>query len=177
MKLIISPMILVVAIIIAAVIAAILFILKKRGINASSNDALPYKMNPNFLTNAERSFYCVLCHALNSKEIVVFPKVRLADILVVPSGNGNKMFFNKIMAKHVDFLICDTKELIPRFCIELDDISHARPDRIARDEFVDEALKVAGIPIYRAKAKLTYNAGELRATLLPLLRETFNYEK
>ena len=40
---------------------------------------------------------------------------------------------NRIHAKHIDFVLCDPGNLQPILCIELDDPSHNRPDRIERD--------------------------------------------
>lgn len=56
------------------------------------------------------------------------------------------MYFYKIQAKHVDFVLCDAK-LVARWVIELDDTSHRRADRAERDTFVDEVLMSTGYTI------------------------------
>lgn len=57
-----------------------------------------------------------------------------------------RSYFNKVQAKHVDFVLCD-KKMVARIIIELDDSSHNRPDRQARDSFVDEILENVGYKV------------------------------
>jgi hypothetical protein len=49
----------------------------------------------------------------------------------------------------------------PRCGVELDDSSHARPDRQERDVFVDEVFEVAGLPLLRVPAKSAYSPAAL----------------
>ena len=56
-------------------------------------------------------------------------------------------YFNKIKAKHTDFVFCDPDTLEILAGLELDDPSHERPERMERDEFVDNAYAAAGIPL------------------------------
>ena len=49
--------------------------------------------------------------------------------------------------------------------VELDDRSHLRPDRIARDKFVDAALAEAGIPILHYPVRAEYSPAEIQAKL------------
>ena len=58
---------------------------------------------------------------------------------------------NKVQAKHVDFLLCDSK-LVARYIIELDDNSHIAPDRAERDQFVDSVLQAVGYKVLRLNA-------------------------
>ena len=79
--------------------------------------------------------------------LYLFAKVRLLDLIEPISGIPKyKTYFYKIQAKHVDFVICDSK-LVARCIIELDDNSHQAADRQDRDRFVDEALHTAGYTI------------------------------
>src|SRR3990170_2056730 len=58
------------------------------------------------LTEAERSFYEVLQRAVG-EELIVFPKVRLADLVWLPKGTaGRQALLNRVLSKHVDFVIC-----------------------------------------------------------------------
>lgn len=80
----------------------------------------------------------------DNKNLIVFTKVRLAD-LISPRGNQKdaKTLFWKIQAKHVDFVVCDQN--IRVICIiELQDNSHYKADRIERDRFVREVLTSCG---------------------------------
>lgn len=127
------------------------------------DDALPYRLTQRFLSPAELSFYKVLLHAL-PKGIVVNVKPRLADILFVPRGSAGRWALqNKIQSKHVDFLLCSGQTMAPQLAIELDDKSHARVDRIERDEFVDQAFAAAGLAVIHVKARPSYVLDDIRA--------------
>ncbi|MBR3404955.1 MAG: DUF2726 domain-containing protein, partial [Firmicutes bacterium] len=56
-------------------------------------------------------------------------------------------FFNRIKAKHTDFILVEPETLEVLAVVELDDPSHEREDRIERDEFVDHVYEAAGIPL------------------------------
>ena len=125
--------------------------------------ALPYRRETSLLSPAERSFYEALLVALRDRrDLVVFAKVRLIDLLSVPAGAGNRRaHVNRVCSKHVDFVLCDRRELRPLLVIELDDASHEREDRRDRDAFVDAALAEADLPILRVRAQRGYVPTEL----------------
>ena len=134
-------------------------------------DTLPYKLRDDFLSPAEHSFYKVLTQVLDER-FTVMAKVRLADIFFVPGGRSNKMYFsyfNKIAQRHVDFLILHSRTMRPLVGIELDDASHQRPDRQARDVFVDEAFQAAGLPLVRFHVRKGYSSQSIIARLSPHL--------
>ncbi len=84
--------------------------------------------------------------------LTVFAKVRLLDLLEPMRGNKKyKTYFYKVQAKHVDFVLCDSK-LVARYIIELDDSSHDTESRRARDAFVDEVVKSVGYKIIHTRA-------------------------
>ena len=58
--------------------------------------------------------------------------------------------------KSVDFLLVDKKDRAKYIVIELDGASHTAQDRMARDVFVNQALKSAGVPIYHQKKYKEY---------------------
>jgi hypothetical protein len=128
---------------------------------AAATKALPYKRKDFLLTAAERSLFGVLHEAFGAKYFI-FAKVRLADLLWMPKGTESRQsHFNKIQAKHVDFVISDRQTVRPLVAIELDDSSHSRADRVNRDAFVDEALAAAGLPFVRIRAAASYSVREL----------------
>ncbi len=89
--------------------------------------------------------------------------VRLADLVYIARGiEKRQSFFNKIQSKHIDFVLCNKNEIKPILAIELDDSSHQKPDRQKRDEFVDNALKQAGLPLLRVPARGNYDPQELK---------------
>ncbi|MDM5002678.1 DUF2726 domain-containing protein (plasmid) [Escherichia coli] len=63
--------------------------------------------------------------------------------------------------KHVDYLLCDKTDLKPLLAIELDDKSHQREDRIARDKLVDGIFKAVGLPVIHHPVKNTYSQSNL----------------
>jgi hypothetical protein len=126
---------------------------------------LPYRTAGPLLTPAERSFYGVLCQAVETR-YTVFAKVRLGDVLAVPHGTPKFWTHrNRIDRKHVDFLLCAPRDLSPLLGVELDDASHDRPDRRDRDAFVDKAFAAADVPILRVPAQRGYAPGELRGLI------------
>jgi hypothetical protein len=147
------------------VVALVGLLLLARRVNPKASevasDELPYRLNPALLTDAERSFFLTLQHALDQRYLL-FAKVRLADLLVIPAGTPRRQgHFNRISAKHVDIVGCDLRSFAPMFAIELDDSSHQRASRQTRDVFVEDALRAAGLPLIRIAASRTYSLPDL----------------
>ncbi len=139
----------------------LLAIFKLFGGSPPAATALPYKRKDFLLTKAERSLYGVLNQAVNGRYLI-FAKVRLADLVWLPKGTESRQsHFNRIQSKHIDFVICDRDSIRPLVAVELDDASHERDDRVSRDGFVDSALKAAGLPFIRVRARASYDVGEV----------------
>ncbi len=114
---------------------------------------LPYVINARFLTPAEKKFYFKL-REHTPPEIIICPKVRMADILAVESSDKKyMMYFNKIARKHVDFLLCDAIDMQMLCAVELDDSSHEIKERKERDKFVNKAFSAAGLDIVHIPLK------------------------
>jgi predicted RNA-binding Zn-ribbon protein involved in translation (DUF1610 family) len=143
-------------------------ILRLLGLGPKVAPALPFRMRDDFLSPAEMSFYRALCLAAGERASVC-PKVNLADVFFVVRPNENQGYRNRIDRKHVDFLLCDSKSMTPLLGVELDDKSHQREDRQARDEFVDEVFRVAGLPLLHVPAQADYDVGELAGKVAPYL--------
>jgi len=126
----------------------------------AASGALPYRLRDDFLSPAERSFYAALLAAVDGKTTIC-PKVNLADIFFVARPNENTGARGRISQKHLDFLVCESASMRPLLGIELDDSSHARPDRQARDELVDEVFKAAGLPLVHVPVRSSYNVPDL----------------
>ncbi len=130
----------------------------------------PYRQREHFLTSAELSFFMIL-KTIVGERAALSAKVGLGDLFVVKTEDQSRyrVYTNKIDRKHVDFLLCDLATMRPLVGIELDDSSHQRADRQARDEFVDQVFAVAGLPILHVPAKRTYVVAEVAAQLAPYL--------
>ena len=138
---------------------------------ARAGEVAGYKSRERILTPAERSFFGALEISL-SPQCRALPKIRLADLIEPSRGMNRGAFqsaFNRIAAKHVDFAICRESDLAILGVIELDDQSHDRADRQARDRFLEQALQSAGIPLLRIKAARSYDTVQLSSQLTALL--------
>lgn len=121
----------------------------------------------------EKEFYLVLREALRETDLVVFPKVRMGDFIKVRSMSDNSLWWkenNKILRKHIDFLICNEYYFNPLAVIELDGYSHTKQKNKKIDNFKDEACKVAGIPMIRVPIQSGYNKEDLKSTVLKYSR-------
>ncbi len=123
-----------------------------------------YKREPSLFSAAERSFFGVL-EELLGEEYRVFGKVRIADLIMPADGAGRQAAFNRIVGKHVDFVICQANDLSVIGVIELDDKSHRQNNRLKRDMFVDGAFRSAGIPIVHFPARAAYNLSSIGDTI------------
>ena len=126
-----------------------------------------YQKQSKLFTPAERSFLGVLDLAVGS-DYRILGKVRVADVLAPQKGLSRKNWqisFNKISAKHFDYLLCDPKTLEVKAAIELDDSSHNNKSRIKRDAFLELACKSAGLPLIRIKAQRNYQPNSIRESI------------
>ncbi len=133
-------------------------------IAASFPGDLPYRLRDDFLSAAENEFYRAL-RGVTGERMVICPKVSLDDIFFVPHPEKNQAYISKINRKHVDFLLCSPGSLLPLAGVELDDSSHQRPDRVARDAFVEQVFAAAGLPLVRVPVRASYQADELSEML------------
>ena len=133
---------------------------------SSSSIEYPYHLIDEFASPAELNFF------LNLKAVVgdsaqIFSKVKLSDLFYAKAGDygKNRSYTNRIDRKHVDFLLCDPKTLKPILGIELDDNSHQRADRQARDDFVNRVFEAAKLPLMHISVQRGYSQSELKTKL------------
>jgi uncharacterized protein DUF2726 len=151
----VSPVLAAVLVVIAIVLIVSLLFIAVRF--SRRRRVSPYDLQQHFLTAAERSFFGVLTEAIGNRYLV-FAKVRLADLLRVRSGVSEpQAHLNRIISKHVDFLLCQPLDVSPVLVIELDDASHIGEERQARDRFVNAAFAGAGLPLLRIRAARGYD--------------------
>jgi len=139
------------AIVFLAIIVLIAYALVRLLQRKKSAD--PYQLKP-FLSAYEYQFYKELEPIAEKHNYVIMSKVRLADLVEVKKGftqSERQSHFNKIQSKHVDFVFCDKQTIKPTAIIEVDDKSHNRPDRIKRDQFIDNLFKAVNLPILHLK--------------------------
>lgn len=107
----------------------------------------PYKLTQRIFSPKEGYFYRDVRPIADKLGLIVFTKMRLADLLEVPKNHPDfTKWFNRIKAKHIDFIFVD-KEYHIKLLVEVDDPSHNRPDRQARDQEVDEMFRQQGLEV------------------------------
>lgn len=101
------------------------------------------------MTRNEFAQYRKILQVTQKLGLIVFTKVRLAD-LIEPTSTGKQQMsdFARIRSKHCDFVVCNSLMNVVAV-IEIDDASHERQDRITRDKFVDFILNDCGIKVLR----------------------------
>jgi len=133
--------------------------------------ALPYCRAENLLTKGERAFWLPLFQAVKGK-YRIFCKVRLADVVCCSPGQSDEEhWFRKIAHAHVDFVICQPESTLPLLVIELDDRSHLDPAQGRRDEWKDDVLRAARMPVHRVPAREAYDVLELAQTIDRMIQE------
>ena len=154
-------------IIVSVLIICVLIFLSKRNIKQPVD--YPYELRQKLFSPAERSFFGVLCQAANGQAFVL-GKVRIADVIKPAKGLGRSAWqraFNRISAKHFDYVICKENDLSVMAVIELDDSSHDKKKQIDRDKFVEGVCTAASLTLQRFKASQSYNVLEIREKLFP----------
>lgn len=129
-----------------------------------------YAIRDDFLSKAELSFFRVL-KAVVKDDATLCPKVGLGDLFFAKSADARqtRVLTNKIDRKHVDFLLCDPGTARPLLGIELDDRSHDRPERRARDHFVDAVFSSAELPLLRIPAASAYSPADIEIRIVKAL--------
>ncbi len=122
----------------------------------------PYARRRKLISRSELKFFRVL-QQVAADEWEIFAMVRIADLLAVPRGTKNhRAWLNRILSKHIDFVLCDKDSLEVMVGIELDDPSHLLPARQQRDRFVNGAFADAGLPLLRIPVSDNYDSSSLR---------------
>ena len=108
------------------------------------------------LTDTENYFYFIL-RDIVPQDCVIIPQAPI--ISCFDTKHRDRAALNKIISKRFDFAIAipvtdknyPYKKLVTVAAIELDDVSHDRPERKERDRFVDALCYEHGLPLLRYK--------------------------
>src|SRR5690606_2033972 len=134
-------------------------------VRVSNKPSYNYTKKKYFLTKSEKDFYDNLMSRIGN-ECVIFAQVHLSSILDHQvKGQSWKAALSHIQRKSVDFLICDKRYLSPLLVIELDDTSHSRPDRMERDEIVNNLLRASGTPCLRVSYQEASNIDQVASEI------------
>jgi len=124
----------------------------------------PYRQGESLFTPAERAFLTSLDAAVGG-HYRLFGKVRVADVIEVAPTRDNSVWqraFNKISAKHFDFVLCRADDLTVVAAIELNDSSHRQRKRQERDSFLQSVCESTGLPLVQVRAQREYSVPALR---------------
>lgn len=105
------------------------------------------------LTKNEWFFYKVLKQIANELGYTVLAKVRVADLVEVTARDYTLkgFYLNKVVSKHIDFVLARPENLQVVLLIELDDNSHDNKAKQERDEFIDKLYKQTGYKFIRIR--------------------------
>lgn len=163
--------------IIAVAVICFLFLLNAN--KSNRYDDMPYQKIGSLFTIAERSFLGVLTQSVGG-ELSVFGKVRVADVISTIKGIGaadSQRAFNRISAKHFDFVLCDKNSLTVLCVIELNDSSHETSVRKKRDKFLRGVCSAANLPLIQVDAKRAYSIKSIRSIFAEFLPENTQANK
>ena len=115
------------------------------------------------MSAAERDFYLKLQRACPAG-LVLLAKVRLADLVTIPSslrGKDRFRIFAPLAQKHVDYVVWNpaTNDVVK--IIELNDSSHHLMERRQRDIYIRDVLESAGLRLTFVVLKRNYAGSEL----------------
>lgn len=103
--------------------------------------------------NSEAELFRTLL-TISKTRFIVLTKVRIWDFIDVNiHGDRSKrqVFLNKIIQKHVDFLLVSRYDHSILLAIELDGPSHNNKSAIARDKFKDSLFEAVDIKLLRIR--------------------------
>lgn len=135
------------AVVVLLIVGVVEFLKLTNGSKSSqTHSTVPmYRTKGSVMNKSEQAFFYELQKQL-PEGYHVFPNMRIADILEAIDGKGFYNRRNKILPKHIDFLICD-RYFKPVVAIEINGSSHRRPDRIESDNLKREIFKDANLPL------------------------------
>lgn len=124
-----------------------------------------YQAGPPLMSAAELKAFRWLVKEVGAAGHIC-PKVRLADLVQVRSTalltvTDERAALNRIAQKHLDFVVIDWTGRVS-FAVEVDDSSHDRRERRARDVFVNEVCQMGGLPLVRVKPNRLHESVVLR---------------
>ena len=115
---------------------------------------LPYRLREPFLSSTELALFRLLTDLMGNRYSIC-PKVSLNDVFYIVRPNENVHFFSKLFRKHIDFLLCDKKTLVPAFGVELvRQIS--KGGARASDKFLQDLFANAGLPLVHVPSSESY---------------------
>lgn len=131
----------------------------------NENKFIKYEGKQYVMTETELKFYRFMKDEFKKQNInvEVFPEVDLERFIRVKDNNNSNR--NRIKSRSIDFTIVSKSNCKIICCIELDDYTHNRSDRMQRDEFINQLFKAVDIKLFRIKVASKYNIDEIINTI------------
>lgn len=130
-----------------------------------------YKPKRYIITLTELNFYNILLEIAKELDLILFSQVSLYNI--IETKYNNQSAFNKIKSKTIDFVLVDKNNCRIKLCIELDDYTHNRYDRIERDKFINKLFSDLEIDLIRFKTSNYYNKEALKKRIQESIHEHY----
>lgn len=102
-----------------------------------------YKTRTSVMNSSESAFFFELQKQI-PQGYYIFPKMRIADILETKNGKDYYHMRNKILPKHIDFLVCDSN-FKPIIAIEVNGGYHNSQNQQKKDLEKIDIFKDAGL--------------------------------
>lgn len=115
-----------------------------------------YSKKDYLLTQEELKLYKLLKDVCKNNNLNLFCQVSLYELVKAKEYKD----FNKIKAKTIDYVIADTNCKI-KLCIELDDPTHIKQERIERDKFINGLFKELDIKLLRIPVQNWYDMKQI----------------
>lgn len=158
------------------VLVIIIFIFKKHentSLDNSGSVQMNLELKPKYMVKKQLKFYYLL-HKILPKEYIAFPNVGV-DNLCTPLGN--RVGYNKILSKYVDFAIFEEATMKPVAVIDVFDMSYGDE---AIEEFepeVVEALKAINLPLVQFLIKDEFDEQEIKKKIMGAIAPEQSLEK
>ena len=134
-----------------------------------------YKPKIYITTLNEMKFYNVLLEIAKELDYILFTQVSLYNIVQLKDDlaySTRTTYFNKIASKSIDFVLVDKKCRI-KLCIELDDNTHKKKNRIERDIFINELFQELEIDLLRYPVYNVYYKDTLKRKIQESIKEHY----
>ena len=136
-----------------------------------------YRPKRYITTLTENIFYKILLDIAKELDLILYSQVSLYAIIEVKKEKYSKKecdeLFDDIKAKTIDFVLVDKKTNKIKICLELDDGTHKKWDRIERDKFINKLFKDLEIPLLRYPTYKNYYKATLKKRILENIKDTY----
>jgi len=128
---------------------------------------LPYRKRDQLLNAREMVVYDTVCSIIGSLPFVVFPKVRLADIIQLSADAANRQeHAERVKERSVDLLVCHTPNLTPALVLQVEPPTVDGKRKYRGERFIRQSLQAAGIPYLSVNPNQLPEAEEITSLLV-----------